>query len=350
MNAVASAQKLPLMGSACGPVTDIYRNKVLWGGYHICNVEAFPEENKEYLYSLPRSICFDCQGLARNAVQTACVSLLCEDCSEYRTLTTPPGRLCHICTANGKPATQEHIDACKVIEPFPFKRRAIDKFYLKCPFTDCQWQGTVAELFGIHESEHLMNASPVSPLKHLCRTAIQRRFGHNTILLSECCAVLRLPQGLQQYLANAPPGYTPSNRSAKAYVEKYFVTSPGLLVCLLLNNKDRVMATWSTVVEDPSDADKKRAVKRFIREQALDRKAVYIQFYYHPKKWDPACEGNDTVAESLRWNCVHWDACDDLAHIDGVTLWKVFVKQLILHGSFSRESLCVRHQPARPVV
>lgn len=337
MNAVASPPKLPLMGSASGPVADIYSNKVLWGGYHIRNVEAFPKENKEYLHSLPKSLCFDCKGLARNAVQTACVSLLCEDCSEYRTLTNPPGRLCHKCSDDGKPATQEHIDACNLINPFPFKRRLIDKFYLMCPFTDCRWQGTVAELFGMHESEHLRNASPVSSLKHLCRSAIQRHFGHNTILLSECCTVLRLPQGLQQYLAVAPPGYTPSNRSAKAYVEKYFVTSPGLLVCLLLNNKQRVMATWSTVMEDPSDADKKRAVKRFVREQALDRKAVYIQFYYYPKKWDPACEGKDTVAESLQWNSVHWYDCEDLAHIDGVTLWKVVMKPLKHSVGFARK-------------
>ncbi|WP_257265963.1 hypothetical protein [Endozoicomonas sp. ONNA2] len=328
MNAVASPPILPLVGSASGPVVNMDSNKVLCGGYHIRNVEAFPEENKECLPSLARRLCFDCKGLARNAVQTACATVLCEDCSEYRTLTTPSVRLCHHCSSIGKPASQENIDACHLVNPYPFHRRSIDKFYLQCPFIGCQWQGTVAEHYGMHESEHRMNAFPGSSLKHLCRSAIQRRFGNNTTLLSECCTVLRLPRVLQQYLSIAPPGYAPDNRSAKAYVDKYFATSRGLLVGLLLNDKHRVMATWSTVMQDPSDADKKRAAKRLVREQALDRRAFFIQFYYHPKKWDPTCEGIDTVAESLRWNSVHWQDCDDLVHIDGVTLWKVAVRRL----------------------
>ena len=324
MNEIANMPKLPLTGSADGPVADICSNKVLWGGYHIRNVEALPEENKGYLHSLPLNVCVDCKGLLRSSVQTGCGFNLCEDCNHYRTHTIPPDCLCHQCSAKGKPSSQENINACKSFNADLAQRRSIDKFYLKCPFTDCQWQGTVAELYGMHENEHLMDAYPVSSLKHLCRSAIQRCFGGNTIRLGECCTVLPIPQELQQYLTIAP-GYTPSNRSAKAYIEKYFVTSPGLLACLFLNNKHQVMATWSTVMEDPCNVDKKRAVKRFVCEQALDRNVHYIQFYYHPKKRDPACAGHDTVAESLRWNCVHWWSLDDVVYIDGVTLWKVDV-------------------------
>ncbi|WP_257296059.1 hypothetical protein [Endozoicomonas sp. YOMI1] len=186
----------------------------------------------------------------------------------------------------------------------------------------------MAEIYGMHESEHLKN-SPPSSLKNLCRRVIQRTF-HQKTTLSKECAALPLPPGLKKYLSFVP-GYTPGNRSAKAYIERYFAATDtsGLLVYLFLNKQDRVICMWPAVVENPSDFVKKNTA-HFVIKKALALRAYSVQFYYRPKECDPACAG-DTVAKYLQRNDRFYDNTrdfDNLNRINGVTLWK----SMVWHG------------------
>lgn len=321
MNAVVSRPILPLMGSTHGGVADSGSNRVLWGGYDVSNAQGLPE-NRGRIRLLENRVCSDCGGLPRRVVQTMCGRLLCKDCSQYRTLTLPPGRLCHKCSADNKPDTPENISYCKLVNVDNFMGRIIGKFYLKCPFAGCQWQGTVAELYGLHEDQHLT----VCSLKNLCRLAIQRQLSRKKILLSEYASLsLPLTQQLIQYLAFAP-AYIPSNQSAKAYVERHFGTTDtsGLLAYLFLNSKGRVITLGHTVMNDPCDKPKTETARRSVIKQAVNLNASLVQFYYRQDNWSSQSTNTGTVIASLREE-PFFQHVFALKHIGCVQLWKATV-------------------------
>ncbi|WP_422449772.1 MULTISPECIES: hypothetical protein [unclassified Endozoicomonas] len=321
MNPAVSRPILPLMGSAHGGVVDSDSNRVLWGGYAVSNAQWLPENSERIRFPEDR-VCVDCGGIPRRLVQTMCGRLLCKDCSHYRTLTLPTDRLCHHCSAENKPDTPENISYCNLINVDNFTGRHISKFYLRCPFVGCQWQGTVAELYGLHEDEHLK----VGSLKHLCRRAIQQQLSRKKILLSEYAALpLPLPQQLKQYLAFTP-ACIPSNQSAKAYVERHFGTTDtdGLLAYLFLNRQGRVITLGHTVMKDPYDKPKTETVRRSVIRQAVNLNASLVQFYYRQDNWHSQYRGTGTVIDSLRkepfFQCVFASK-----QIGCAQLWKAIV-------------------------
>ncbi|WP_257265964.1 hypothetical protein [Endozoicomonas sp. ONNA2] len=321
MNARACRPILPLMGSTHGGVVDSHSNRVLWGGYDVSTAQMLPENSGRIRFRENR-VCSDCGGLPRRVVQTMCGRLLCKDCNQYRTLTLPPGRLCHECLADNKPDTPENIRSCSLFQVDNCMERIIGKFYLKCPFAGCQWQGTLAELYGLHEDKHLT----VGSLKNLSRLAIQRQLSRKKILLSEYAALsLPLAQELIQYLAFAP-AYIPSNQSAKAYVERHFGTTDtsGLLAYLFLNRKGRVITLGHTFIKDPYDKRKTETTKCSVIKQAVNLKASLVQFYYRQGSGYSQGMYRGSVIASLREEpfFVHGFA---LKHIDCVQLWKATV-------------------------
>ena len=321
MNAVVSRPILPLMGSADGGVVDSDSNRVLWGGYAVSNAQGLPENSGRMRFPEDR-VCIDCGGLPRRVFQTMCGRLLCKDCSRYRTLTLPSGRLCYQCSADNKPDTPENISCCNFVQIDNFMGRLIGKFYLKCPFAGCQWQGTVAELYGLHEDKHLT----VGSLEDLCRLAIQRQLSRKKIALSEYAALsLPLTRQLIQYLAFAP-AYIPSNQSAKAYVERHFGTTDtgGLLAYLFLDRQGRVINLGHTVMKDPCDKPKTETARRSVIKQAVNLNASMVQFYYRQDNRHSQCRVTGTVIESLREE-PFFQHVFALKQIDCVQLWKATV-------------------------
>ncbi len=189
MNAVSDSSHLPLMGSNSGFV-ETGSGKVLWGGYPVERVTGGVEE---------KFCCTDCSGVLRTAVQTQCGYRLCNDCWSYRTVKVAPqekNRLCKRCLEEDVIPTNDNIKLCSDIFPDNFVRRQVDSILVGCPFTDCNWRGSVRELNVEHEAKHLKPS-----LYNSCRSVIRNSLSSDKETLSSQCDSLQLPRLLKLYLS-----------------------------------------------------------------------------------------------------------------------------------------------------
>lgn len=187
MNAVSDSSHLPLMGSNSGFV-ETGSGEVLWGGYPVECATGVQE----------KFCCTDCSGVLRTAVQTLCGYRLCNDCWGYRAVKVAPqekNRLCKRCLEKDVIPTNDNIKLCNDTFPDKFVRRQVDTILLGCPFTDCNWKGSVRELRVEHEAKHLI----LSSLQNSCRSVIRNSLSSDKPLSSQCDS-LPVSEKLKLYL------------------------------------------------------------------------------------------------------------------------------------------------------